>query len=675
MTYLNTSLSDLFDQRHHLFAYWPCCFALGIAAYFMLHSEPFWGISFGLLLVISFAFIIFKDKIHNCAPIYYVSHALLAVVLGFCIASMRTAYLNTSFITEICKNITITATVLNVERTKGTDHRFTLGAIEHSKLTKVQLKGKPGLQLEPGWRVRCIVTLLPLTGAVSPVAYDFKRAHYFSGIGASGRIKSCVVLDKPRSTIDNIRFSITESFRAKLSEPFGDIAAALVTGDRSGIPKDLRQQFTDAGLAHVLAISGLHLGLVAGLIFFVAKRLLMLCYFIRPNAPVREISACITIASMALYLAISGFGYPAIRSFGMTALLMLGVIYNRNPLSMRSVALAASLILVLYPESLFSASFQLSFAAVIALIATYESVWLYVKNWLHAEIDPNWYRKVIVYFGAIFLTTFVATLATTPLSMAIFNRLTLQAVLGNLFAIPLIGFWVMPLIVVSTLSLLFGGWSFALFLTERGLNVLVSIAQYVSNLPGSGLVIPTPSDLFYPSFVIGGLLLCIGPWKKIRFCGLLLACISFVFFKNSNLPIAYFSGDRSVMAVKDGSNFYVSNLERGSFFYDQWRQHLGIEVANVKRMPAQDITIAGRYFIVDPFKSAIDLSLKERPQKKRYIKAIERLKFNSFVYTNSFFKGEARVNGELLTQKGSAFLYADGTLLFQSDLAHQRPWK
>lgn len=641
----------------------------------MLQSEPFWGFSLALLLLISFFFIVFRRKIHQHAPAYYASHALLAVMLGFCTVTVRTAYLNTSFITEVLKNETITATVLSVERTKGSDQRFTFGALEDSNLTRVQLKGKADLQLEPGWRVRCIVTLLPLTGSVSPVAYDFKRAHYFSGVGASGRVKSCVVLSKPRSTIDNIRFSITESFRKHLTEPFGDIAAALVTGDRSGIPKELRQQFTDAGLAHVLAISGLHLGLVAGLIFFVVRRLLMLCYFLRPTLPVREISACITIISMALYLAISGFGYPAIRSFGMTALLMLGIIFNRNPLSMRSVALAGSLILVLYPESLFSASFQLSFAAVIALIATYESIWLHVKNWLQHEIDPSWYRKVIVYFGAIFLTTFVATLATTPLSMAIFNRLTLQAVLGNLFAIPLIGFWVMPLIVVSTISLLFGGWNLAFFLTEQGLNILVLVAQYVSKLPGSGIVVPTPSGLFYPCFVIGGLLLCIGPWKRVRLLGLSLACLSFLFFKNVNLPIAYFSGDRSVMAVKDESVLYVSSLERGSFFYDQWRQHLGIELSNVKRMPTQDIMIAGRYFIVDPFKSVIDLNLKERPQKKKYIKAMEKRKLDASIYTNSFFKSDAYVNGQFLAQKGSAFLYADGTLLFQSDLVHQRPWK
>ncbi|MES2252706.1 MAG: ComEC/Rec2 family competence protein [Pseudomonadota bacterium] len=670
-------LTDLFAKRQIIFAYWPCFLGLGIATYFTLSFEPILYFPVGILAVLFFGFMLFRRKLHEHAIAYFLSHALLAFTLGFCLSNARTSYLNTPFIATPINDHVITATVLTVELTHDGRKRFIVGDIDGAPIHKAQLKGKADLALEPGWRVRCVATLLPLSGAVSPAAYDFKRAHYFAGIGASGRIKSCVVIDKPTSTMANLRFSTTESLRARMNAPYGDIAAALVTGDRSGIPKDLRQQFTDAGLAHVLAISGLHLGLVAGIIFFAIKRLLLFGYLVRPVIPIREIAACLTILAMAFYLGLSGFGYPAIRSFGMTTLIMVGIIFNRDPLSMRSVALAASVILMLYPESLLSASFQLSFSAVIALIATYEITAQPLKNWAHADVKgkhASWHRGLIVYFCAIMLTTVVATLATTPLSMAIFNRLTLQAVLGNLLAIPLTGFWIMPALVVATISLVFGGWNVAFWAVEMGIHALSFIAIWVSKLPGSGLMVPTPSDLFYPFFVIGGILLCLGPWRYVRILGFGLACFSFVFFKNAALPIGYFAGDRSVLAVFHDDILYVSSLKRGQFYTDQWRQHLGVHPDHVKLMPTQDLVWRGFYVVADPFKNMIDPALSEWDVKKQYLTHLQLKTYGASVLTNSFWRNDAKVNAELLQEKGSAFLYEEGIVRFQSDLAHKRPW-
>ena len=674
----NQFATDLFDKRQTLFAYWPCCLGLGIATYFTLSWEPIWYVSVGICALLFLGFICLRRKLHERAIAYFAAHAVLAFALGFCVSNTHTAQLHTPFIQAPLKNHTITATVLNVERTKDSHNRFTFGDIDGAPITKAHVKGRADLLLEPGWRVRCVVTLLPLTGAVSPVAYDFKRAHYFSGVGASGRVKSCVVLEKPASTMSNFRFSITESFRAHLTAPYGDIAAALVTGDRSGIPKDLRQQYTDAGLAHVLAISGLHLGLVAGIIFFAIKRLLVLGYLLRPVIAIREITACLTILAMAFYLGISGFGYPAIRSFGMTTLIMVGLIFNRNPISMRSVALAASIVLLLYPESLLSASFQLSFSAVIALIATYEVTAQPLKNWEHAEVNGKraaWIRRPIVYFCAIMLTTVVATLATTPLSMAIFNRLTLQAVLGNLLAIPLTGFWIMPAIVVATISMAFGGWNLAFWVLELGIKALSLIAIYVAKLPGSGLMVPTPSDLFYPFFVIGGILLCLGPWRRVRFVGLGLACFSFVFFKYTNLPVGYCAGDRSVLAVFQNDALYVSSLKRGQFYADQWRQHLGVYPDQVQLMTHQDLVWNGYHVVADPFKNVIDAQLTDRDAKQKYLKSLAKKTYDAPVITNSFWRYGAVVSAELLQENGSAFIYKDGSMRFQRELSHTRPWK
>jgi competence protein ComEC len=342
---------------------------------------------------------------------------------------------------------------------------------------------------------------------------------------------------------------------------------------------------------------------------------------------------------------------------------------------MRSVALAAAIILVLFPESIVSASFQLSFAAVIALIATYEVTAEPLKKWAHADEGRyQWYRRPIVYFSAIILTTLVATLATTPLSMAIFNRLTLQAVLGNLLAIPLTGFWIMPTLVVATLSLMFGGWDAAFWALEAGIKILSQIAVYVSALPGSGLMVPSPSLWFYPFFVVGGLLLCIGPWLKARGVGLVCVLFSLVFFNAANLPIGYFAGDRSVFALLQKDVLYVSSLKRGQFYTDQWRQHLGISVDHVELLPKQDWLWQGYHVIADPFKNVIDLDLVDAPDKKKYLRSMGYKTRGAAVLTNSFWRKGAVVDGAILGELGSAFVSSDGSVRFEADLVQNRPW-
>ncbi len=687
--YLST---HLLSHRQALFPYWSFFFGFGIAFYFALTVEPSWRISTGICVAALSFFWTIRRYLHTQVLIYVIAHVIIAVLLGFCLANVRTAFLNTVFITKPYKDHTIIATVVNVEHTKDVHNRYTLGNISGMPpgevVSCVRLKGSADLYLEPGWQVSCVATLLPITGSVSPVAYDFKRASYFAGISANGRLKSCRVLEKPTTSMARLRFSMTTYFRNHLTAPYGEIAAALVTGDRSGIPKELRQQFTDAGLAHVLAISGLHLGLVAGIIFFAIRRLLIICHLFTERIPIRELAAVITIAAMAFYLALSGFGYPAIRSFAMTSLVMIGLIFNRNPISMRSVALAAAVILILYPESLLSASFQLSFAAVIALIAAYDVCAQPLMDWSRKKPDIHqdaahifmwsyWCRRPVGYFCAIILTTVVATLATTPISMAIFNRLTVQAILGNIIAIPLTGFVIMPMAVITTVSFIWGGSALAFQGFEYGIRALVETAHYVASLPGAGIMVPTPTDWFYVFFVIGGLLLCLGPWCRLRIVGCVAACFSFVFFVNPPLPIGYFSGDRGVFAFYDKPILYVSSLKRGQFHVDQWRQHLGIYPEDVYLMPAQDILWHGYHVIADPFKNIIEKIYVSKDSatwqaKKRYMRF---LKEKAPVLTNGYWRKGALVHAEVLIQKGSAFVYEDGSIKFMFDAKHQRPWK
>jgi competence protein ComEC len=724
---------QLAAHRQALFAYWPVCFGIGIAWYFCLDQEPsfaFVVFATALITVIGMA-ALYTARRHDKIWLYFLAHSVLAVALGFGRGSFQTYlqvhHADTHFVTAILTNQSFDGIVESAEQTKTGGHRYvfsvkqwhtstgtalslnTMAAAQGPVMSAptlphtVRLKAKAAFDLQPGDHVSCMATLMPISPPVSPYGYNFKRDHFFKGIGATGSVKACSVNtavvsnDRPLAAL---RHNVTEKLRHLMHKPFGDIAAALITGDRSGIPQMLRQQFTDAGLAHILAISGLHMSLVAGLIFLMTRRIASTLHlgvlltprrrWIPENAPIREIAAILTIVAMLFYLGLSGYGYPAIRSFFMTSLVMLGVLFCRDPLSMRSLALAASIILLLFPESLLSASFQLSFSAVVALIAAYDLFGRRAMDWSIADSRRFGLKRLALYFFGIALTTIIATLATTPLSMAIFNRLTVQAILGNLVALPLTAFWIMPSAVLSAISLLWGGFQPFFTVFEWGIHLLCETAQYVAALPGSGLLVPTPSDAFYGFFALGGICLCLGPYRWVRVSGFVAVCASFLFFYKNHLPVGYFAHDRSVIALYDPPYLRVSSLKRGAFYVDQWRQHLAVPMGNVRLFDSQAIDWMGYHVVADPFKNVIDETLDSKAAKKRYLRdalrgrghAQDTLKDGQNsrphpLMTNSFVRYAAEralVTGDFLLQQGAAFVYADGQIVYERQLRKGRPW-
>ena len=231
-------------------------------------------------------------------------------------------------------------------------------------------------------------------------------------------------------------------------------------------------------------------------------------------------------------------------------------------------------------------------------------------------------------------------------------------------------------------------------------------------------MVPTPSDAFLPLCVCGGLCLCIGPWRQVRITGLVLIGCSGVFFKNTALPVGYVAGDRSVMAFVDGDTFYVSSLKRGTFFTDQWRQHLGMYTDQVKLFVQQDWRWHGYHVVADPFKNPIDVSVcGDKKANKTYLKSVYAHTTDAAIITTSFWSdglsrkrqywerqrgGEqssrrqstwkkggqthqqqdgkenrlslAPITGQLLEEKGSAYVYADGRIVFERDVINNRPW-
>ncbi len=512
---------NLSAEHTRWFSWWPVGMGIGILAYFETSFEPS---LFPILLALFFAIGVWLYGLITRHPFYESSfrfflYGIVCVIMGFALAKIRTNYLSTPMLKESLKNIQLTGVIKDIEhihRGERSRSRITLELQEREKFSEpgfpkiVRLNANNGaIQAEPGDTIQCSASILPVPSPISLQGYDSQIQSYFSGIGAVGRIKGkCRHLKSAElGTLMQWRYQLTQTLRRKMPGSKGEVAAALVTGDRSGIPKDIRQNFTDAGIAHILAISGLHISLVAGLVFCIIRRVFSFVPYFAERLLIKKWAAVFSIFATGGYLAISGFGFPGQRAFIMITLAMLGICLDRSPVSLRSLAMAATFILICFPESILSVSFQLSFAAVIALISAYENNSLFLRNWV---AQGGWWKKIIVNFLGITITTLVATAATTPLIISTFNRFTMQAILGNLLAIPLTSFWIMPMALLSMFSLLFNQfdgllqeWVFQTW--AFGIGLLIKVASMVASLPGAAILISTPHPLFLTLTILGGL--------------------------------------------------------------------------------------------------------------------------------------------------------------------------
>ena len=597
--WISNLIHSFFEEQSRWILWWPVGMGLGIAAYFYCKFEPTFTQTLIPLILTALAVVATIFKRHQNPSLFLISLSLLCITLGFTTAKIRTCRLSTPMLSIKLENRGFTARLVDIEEHPNR-RRLILDDLHFGNkappLRKIRLNlplSKP-LSADIGDRIALTADILPLSDPVSLTGYNFRRQAFFQGISAVGRVKGSIeVIQKSDRSfgLNKIRHHLTQTIRQHLPGQTGELAAALITGDRSGIQPDIRQAFADAGIAHILAISGLHLSLVAGLVFLFFRRGLSLIPYLAENYAIKKGSAGMVIAATLAYLALSGFGIPAQRAFIMISIVMIGIMLDRNPLSMRLVAIAGAVVLLLRPESLLSASFQLSFAAVIALIATYEGGWAPLRAW---SLEGGSHRRLMAYGLGLITTTLVATLATTPYTIATFNRFTLQTIVGNFLAIPLTSVLIMPAAMISVISLLFGGIGYAFDILNFGLRYLIRIAEMVSAWPGAAIMIATPPPSFITLITLGGLWICFWkrPWRWAGLAPCFLACVIPLFHHPADISIA---GDGTVIAYREGNTLFVSEEKRGSFFTDQWMRESGL--TQKKRWPKDSLQTESLWLI------------------------------------------------------------------------------
>ncbi|MEM6973994.1 MAG: ComEC/Rec2 family competence protein [Pseudomonadota bacterium] len=429
----------------------------------------------------------------------------------------------------------------------------------------------------PGQWVRVYARLGPPGRPVEPGGFDFARRAFFDRIGAIGYARTPPVtlpnreVAGPRgrdrvasagvssvvyrlgAAIARWRLAVADAVRRRLDGPPGAFAAAILVGDRSAIDERDAEALRISTLAHLLAISGLHMGLLSGLVFAAMRIAFALVGRRALRLPSKKLAAVASLAAAFGYLLASGASVATQRAFIMVAVVFIAVLADRPALTLRAVALAAVLVLAWRPISLTDPGFQMSFAATVALIALFEalSAARARRDRLAAARDrpetggtalaaagdgaeaegmaPGAPRLAIslirvgravvgrIARGAltVTLTSVVAGLATAPVAAFHFNRVGTWGLLANLAAVPVMGAWIAPAGVAAALAAPFGAAGPFLDLMGIGIDWVLSVAHAVAGLPGASRPVASMPVAALVTVMMSGLWLMLwrGGWR------------------------------------------------------------------------------------------------------------------------------------------------------------------
>ena len=406
--------------------------------------------------------------------------------------------------------------------------------------------------------------LMPPQVAGVPGAYDYARLAWFDGVGASGRAYAPVrvVAPAPSRTSDGLRTRLTRHIEARLPGSVGGVAAAFVTGDVGGIGQGASDDMRRAGLAHLLSISGLHITAAVGFTMLLVVRLLALWPWAALRFRLPLIAAGAGAGAAIGYTLLSGAEVPTIRSC-VAALLVLGALaLGREAVTLRLVAAGALVVLLFWPESLAGPSFQLSFAAVTAIVALHEHP--RARAWLMKRDEPRW-RSLGREAASLLATGLLVEFALMPIAVYHFHKAGLYGAFANIVAIPLSTFVVMP---AEALALLLDPLGLAAplwWLTGQSITLLLWIARLTARQPGAVTVLPAMPDAAFALMVAGGLWLAL--WRtRWRRLGLAPLAIGAAWALAAPAPDVLVTGDGRHVAVRTPAGGLALLRDRSSDF-------------------------------------------------------------------------------------------------------------
>ncbi|HEX8232236.1 MAG TPA: ComEC/Rec2 family competence protein [Caulobacteraceae bacterium] len=573
-------------QLDRWFLWSPVAFGGGCAIYLVLRTEP--PAALCLALASAGLLIAWLANRRQAAKTVAVAATLLAfLACGFGAAKLRTLGVTAPVIAAPGPR-TLEAWVVDVPSPGSGGGRLLLApqaisGLDPSELPRrVRITVGPDAMIGPGAYVRLRGTLNPPPGPASPGAYDFARDAFFHRVGGVGFAfgePAIVAGPEPpwplalRMRVNAARWSLARRIVDRLGERTGGVAVAMVTGHEAWLRRADEDAMRAAGLAHILSISGVHMAIVGGFVFFLFRVGVAAWPWLALRAPGKKIAAAAGLLAVAVYLVVSGAPAPAIRAAVVMSVVFLAVLTDRQAISLHSLAVAALLVLALQPEAVGQPGFQMSFAATAALVALAEARRPPIR-----EINAPWPIRLLQGAGTWIVASigisFVAGLATGPFAIQHFNRVALYGLPANLLLAPLSSFVIMPGLAAGAALETIGLGALPLAFAGKGIEAMLAVAQLVASRPGTVRTVASAPDYVLAISFLGILWLCL--WRgRLRWLGLPLA-LAVSLWPRPAPPAAWIAPDGGAAAVVSGNTAVLLRPEAKAFATELWARRRGL---------------------------------------------------------------------------------------------------
>ena len=564
----------LWGQRGFLLPWSPVCVAAGIGLYFGLRIEPgliVYAVLAGLVLCLA----ALAWRWPGAFSPLVLAGAMVAA--GVCLAGARAHQVAAPKL-DFRYYGPVEGRIVALDRSASDAPRMTLDRVRLRDVAAYKVPDRVRISLHgtearliPGQRVMTTAHLSPPQGPAEPGGFDFRRHAWFQGLGAVGYTRVPVLPVAAPDTegwpmrIFALRMAISRHIQAHLPGETGGFAAAVTTGDRSGVGQASLDALRASNLAHLLAISGLHMGLLAGVVFGGLRLGLALVPWLALRWPIRKLAAVGALCAAAVYLALSGGNVATERAFIMVAVALVATLCDRRALSLRSVAIAALIVLALRPEALLSPGFQMSFAATTGLVAVFSALRGVESRWL-----PGWLRPVC----SLVLSSAVAGLATAPVAAAHFNALAPYGLVANLVSVPVMGTVVVPAAVLAACLAPLGLEGLPLQVMGLGLDWILAVALEVSAWEGARRPVMAPGPAVLPMLALGLLWLIL--WQgRLRWAGTVPALVALMLWTGAERPAALVADTGTLVGVMTAEGRALSKPRGAGFVARIWLENDG----------------------------------------------------------------------------------------------------
>ncbi len=572
-------------QQGNAFAWLVAAFGAGIALYFSLPFEP----SAGFVLVgagLSGMAILYWWPRRDARFIAVVAASLIfCAMAGFGTAQLRSFIVHTPMIVKKSGPVMVTGTVERVDMMgEGADMRFLLTDLIIEDIApadtpvKIRLRTRDGGEIKPGQRITGLASLNPPSPPVTPGAFDFQRQAYFERIGAVGfffRTPEIVEATPPNGLaqiIEGWRMAIAARVSASFDQPQAGLIIALMTGQQKAVSEEDYQAMRDSGLAHLLAISGMNVAMIATSLFFISRLMMASVPWFALRHPIKKYAAVISFFGALLYTMVAGMSVPTQRSILMTGIVLLAICLDRSPFSLRLFAFAALAVLLITPENIMGVSFQMSFAAVMGLIVFYE--WAR-PFWTAMNSRAGIVRKAALYMLGVIVTTLIGGTVTGIFSLYHFQTYPLYTLMANIIVVPLTGGVIMPCAVAAMALMPLGLEGWALDGMAWGVTWMLATARWVAGLEGAVLRVTAFPQSIFIGLTLSFLWFML--WQgRARFIGLAGMIVFLCAIPFSRSPDVLINSEASLVALKSGDGLLTFSSGRGdSYAAETWLRRNG----------------------------------------------------------------------------------------------------